>query len=127
MIDIGEIGLNFLIYLTNEFVRVPIAWIASDVEIGDTPFSILLRVVLLFLLTWFGLAPMLRDYITRPVALRWAKLRSKEFYNNGWKSLHGIVAIWCSLIIILSALAFMAKHHDPSDYLCSSYVDGRCD
>ena len=96
-------------YLFYEIIVVPVAWTGDDLPIGDTEISILFRVFFWFILSWVVAIHLLQFFITRPVAFLWAKLRRKEFDGEDWDKLHGMVAMWGGVIVVLFLWTYYAE------------------
>ena len=84
-----------------EMLIVPVAWSGSDLPIGDTPISILFRVVISFFGSWM-LSAYLIHLILRPVDMLWHKIRRKE-YNvyMEWEGWTAATAMWGGLISVM--------------------------
>ena len=96
-------------YLHYEVIVVPLAWVGSDLPIGDTDFSIIFRFVFLFFISWVVVMQLLRAFITRPLAFLWAKLRRREFEDDDWESAYSKVAMLGGFIVVLSLCAFYSE------------------
>jgi len=96
-------------YLFYEILIVPVAWTGSDLPVGDTPISTLLKVAFVFLGSVLFTAYIIR-FILKPVDVLLHKLRRKEYYfDDNWDDWTGMLAIWGSIIIVLAVWAFYAE------------------
>ena len=96
-------------YLFYELIVVPVAWTHDDLPLGDTEISILFRVIFSFCVFCFVAIHLVGFFITRPVASLWAKFRRRKFDGGDWESLHGTVAIWGGISVVILLWGFSPR------------------
>ena len=64
-----------------ELIFVPLAWSQSELDIGDTPISVLLRVFVLGAVMYAVSYWVVEALIVKPLYRLWCMIRRKEYYD----------------------------------------------
>ena len=87
--------------LVYEILIVPVAWTGSDLPMGDTPISTLIKVPFTFIICVFFAAHIIR-LVLKPVDALLHKLRRKEHHQDPyWEDWTGMVGMWGGVVLVL--------------------------
>lgn len=95
-------------YVFYEALVVPVAWTGSDLPIGDTPISTLIKVPFTFIVCVFLVAHIIR-LVLKPVDFVLHKVFGWEYEpDSEWQDWTGFVAMWGSVIGVAAVWGFYA-------------------